>query len=1028
MLRKERVFEALQTLDKQRLPHDGVLRRHAGFSAEEVAKLADVDRTNASRDLNLLAQEGRIERIPGRPVLFVVKSSSPSPDALSATRDTKEQWQGVQPQLPTPLATRQPGQPPAVAASVHIGAVVTSFETLIGGGEGLKVAIQQAKAAMLYPPRGLHTLLYGPSGVGKTTFARLMHAFALELKALPPDAPFISFNCADYAGNPQLLMAHLFGVVRGAYTGADRDREGLVEQAHRGILFLDEVHRLPPEGQEMLFYLMDRERFRRLGDVKERHSSLLLLAATTEDPNAALLSTFRRRIPMTITLPGLHERTMVERYELLRAFFTTECSSIGAHIHVAPQALRALLLYDCPGNIGQLRTDVQLTCARAYLEYRTNNLSELHVHLDILPDHVRRGLLRTAELHRRLEPVLHLLEATHIFTPTGLSLDSLPESAQDLYEAISSDLNMLRKGGLPDNEINRLLQLDIQRYFQQYANQVSSGLPETVTTLVDERIAAVSRYIVQYAEEQLARAFPEKLALVLAMHLTSTLERIADGRQIVGPVIESVRRTYPIEYEVAQVALLQVRSALGVSLPESETDVLAILLANADALLGDEQSTVGIVVAAHGRGIAAGIAELANTLVGVNSVRWVELTLEQSPDELIGQVARWVKVADQGGGVLLLVDFASLLSLGELVTRQTGTQVRAIAGVSAPLVIEAVRKAQRSRNITLDQLAASLSPLLQSAMKPANGNGAKVAVSQSRDVHGGYGDGERGEEPFLTLGEMHGGFVPQRAGTPRVILSICLTGFGSATRIAELIAEHLPDLRQHEVEIVCMDISLSGKTEADVQRLVGNRHVVAVVGTINPHLESYPYIALTDFLFGDGIARLRTLLGATLIDPALLEPPVYFHEPPVPSAFTRSSDAQFASEATPAFTQRADLVRQITATLGQHMMFLNPARAMPLIERMIELIEVEVGETFEIEVLAGLMLHLACILERGTQHKGMLVSDTVRTLVEQQFPRELSICRGALQVLSSQVARPLPDEEAYNIVGILRQVDIFITL
>jgi transcriptional regulatory protein LevR len=98
---------------------------------------------------------------------------------------------------------------------------------------------------------------------------------------------------------------------------------------------------------------------------------------------------------------------------------------------------------------------------------------------------------------------------------------------------------------------------------------------------------------------------------------------------------------------------------------------------------------------------------------------------------------------------------------------------------------------------------------------------------------------------------------------------------------------------------------------------------------------------------------------------------------------------------------------------------------MPLIERMIELIEVEVGETFDIDVLAGLILHLACILERGTQLKGMPVSETVRIQVAQQFPRELSICRRALQILSAQIARPLPDEEAYNIVGILRQVDIF---
>ncbi|HEY3992115.1 MAG TPA: sigma 54-interacting transcriptional regulator, partial [Ktedonobacteraceae bacterium] len=506
-----------------------------GFSAEEVAELAQIDRTNASRDLNQLVLEGRVERIPGRPVLFVAKTTTSSPveDAVSALpangannghgREAPVAAQQIasaivppvpasvavapaEPARETPLRViREPGKPPSVEATVQVGAIATSFGTLIGGEEGLKVAIQQAKAAMLYPPRGLHTLLCGPSGVGKTTFARLMHAFAVELRALPADAPFISFNCADYAGNPQLLMAHLFGVVRGAYTGADRDREGLVEQANRGILFLDEVHRLPPEGQEMLFYLIDRERFRRLGEVQERKASLLLLAATTENPATALLPTFQRRIPMLITLPGLHERTSMERYALLRAFFTTECSSIGTNIQVDPQVLRALLFYECPGNIGQLRTDVQLICARAYLEYRTNNLPELQVHLGVLPDHVRSGLLRTAELQPDLESVLPLLGVSHIFTPTGLNLDHVSESVQDLYEMIGKDLNNLRSSGLPENEITRLLHLDIQHYFQRFASEVRTEKSDALIELVDERIARICTQITRYAEERLAR-------------------------------------------------------------------------------------------------------------------------------------------------------------------------------------------------------------------------------------------------------------------------------------------------------------------------------------------------------------------------------------------------------------------------------------------------------------------------------------------------------------------------------------------
>ena len=1025
MLRKDRILEALRSMCAQRPAQSGALRRYAGFSAEDVADFAGVDRTNASRDLNQLANAGEIQRIPGRPVLFAINTLSTEPLHENRSNGNVQSVQAGYPPVRVvyppeidnhngaPLqVTREPGKPPAVVASIHVGAIVTSFETLIGGGGGLKVAIQQAKAAMLYPPRGLHTLLYGPSGVGKTTFARLMHGFALELHALPSDAPFISFNCADYAGNPQLLMAHLFGVVRGAYTGADHDREGLVEQAHRGILFLDEVHRLPPEGQEMLFYLMDRERFRRMGDVKERESSLLLLAATTEDPKTALLPTFQRRIPMMISLPGLQERTVMERYELLRAFFTTECSSIGAHIHVAPQALRALLLYECPGNIGQLHTDVQLVCAWAYLEYRTGNFTELNVHMGVLPDHVRRGLLRTAELNRALEPVSHLLEATHIFTPTGLeALDSLPESAQDLYNTISRDLGMLRRSGLEEDEINRLLHIDIQHYFQRFANEVSHGKLGSSSNLVDERIAVVSRRIVQYAEEQLARTFPEKLALVLAMHLTSTLEHTTHGRAIVEPVMQSVRFTYPIEYEVARMALLQFRSALGVSLPESETDVLAVLLANADALLSSEQSTVGIVVAAHGRGIAAGLAELANTLTGVNSVRWVELTLEQSPEELLGRVAHWVCAADQGGGVLLLVDFASLLSLGELVMRgggQAGVQVRTVSGVSAPLLVEAVRRAQRSKSITLDQLTASLTLL-----RPVDESDNASALVFPRSNGWKHEDDKLDTQFAVSL-------------LSRVILSVCLTGFGSAEKIAELIEEHLPGLRQQGVEIICMDINLSGKTEANVQRLVGNRHVVAIVGTINPHLESYPFISLTDFLFGDGIARLRALLGGTLIDPALLQPPSASEQEAVSSAGRAGEPGRPQGSPLP-WTKRSELVREITKTLSQSLVFLNPARVMPLVDHMIELIEVEVGETFDIEVLAGLMLHLACILERGIQYKGILVSETVRAQVGKQFPRELSICRHALQVLSAQIARPLPDEEAFNIVGILRQVDIFIT-
>src|SRR5260370_3932409 len=133
--RKDRVYEAVRALCTQRPAQSSVLRRHAGFSAEEVAEQASIDRTNASRDLNLLAQQGMVERIPGRPVLFCIKTSEQENGVAPTFGEQREVGKT---ELPISLQALAQKQPPLIVASVQGGAVVTSFETLIGHNEGLK--------------------------------------------------------------------------------------------------------------------------------------------------------------------------------------------------------------------------------------------------------------------------------------------------------------------------------------------------------------------------------------------------------------------------------------------------------------------------------------------------------------------------------------------------------------------------------------------------------------------------------------------------------------------------------------------------------------------------------------------------------------------------------------------------------------------------------------------------------------------------------------------------------------------------
>ncbi|MEG0744691.1 MAG: sigma 54-interacting transcriptional regulator, partial [Erysipelotrichaceae bacterium] len=158
------------------------------------------------------------------------------------------------------------------------------FSDLIGVKGSLKNAVEQCKSAVFYPNKGMSILLTGPSGVGKSYIASLLHKYAIQKGRVNEDAPFVVFNCADYADNPELLSASLFGYIKGSFTGADGDHIGSLESADGGYLFLDEVHRLSPEGQEKLFVFMDQGVFKRLGESKaERKANVRFIFATTEN-------------------------------------------------------------------------------------------------------------------------------------------------------------------------------------------------------------------------------------------------------------------------------------------------------------------------------------------------------------------------------------------------------------------------------------------------------------------------------------------------------------------------------------------------------------------------------------------------------------------------------------------------------------------------------------------------------------------------------------------------------------------------
>jgi DNA-binding NtrC family response regulator len=214
------------------------------------------------------------------------------------------------------------------------------------------------KFSMKIAPTASTVLIGGESGTGKEFFARIIHRMSQR-----PDGRFVPMNCG--AIQDTLFESELFGHKKGSFTGADRDKAGLVEEAHLGTLFLDEVGELSPSAQVKLLRFLQEREFRRVGETVSRSVDVRIIAASNKDL-AGLVEQkkFREDLFYRLNVFYLYLPPLRERKEtipnLIRIFVHRYNQLFNKHVTAISKNAEAILAnYQYPGNVRELENIIE---------------------------------------------------------------------------------------------------------------------------------------------------------------------------------------------------------------------------------------------------------------------------------------------------------------------------------------------------------------------------------------------------------------------------------------------------------------------------------------------------------------------------------------------------------------------------------------------------------------------------------------------------------------------------------------------
>lgn len=884
------------------------------FTAGYLARRFAMQRNTASHYLNQLVAQDVLVKINTRPVYFLHKAAF----CQQFFPLSRSEYASMAELLAE--SDRQPEQ-------------ADHFSLLTGHDGSLRKPIEQMKTALFYPNGGLPLLIVGDSGTGKSYMAELMHEFAIAQGLLAPDAPFVCFNCAQYASNPELLAANLFGYVKGAFTGAQGDKAGAFEAANGGVLFLDEVHRLDAQGQEKLFTWLDRKEIYRVGETAQGMPiSLRLVFATTEDIHSTFLTTFIRRIPILISLPDLQNRSRGEKEALTLQFFWQEARTLSARL------LQVLTHYVYRGNVGELKNVVKYAVASAWA--RSPGSERLNVTLHDLPENIMAATPALSEPMGQQEPLLIEPQTSLVWLLRARDpVQGLIYDAQcrvlALYEAVLSKKTVWEEA---QKSMGEEMETLFDRLIFDNHDANSSHLLLLITHQVREEFYRLEkRFNIQFNGNCIYALSHYLIHRSRQAQSTMSNEK---SRQLE----DFLAQKYPLLYRFCEEILAALALKLDIEPRRIDLLLLVLWLQKNGAI--SQQQVIRAVILAHGYATASSIANVANRLLKSQLFESFDMPLDVTPEAIADQVMAWIESHALASGLIILVDMGSLNAIHSHFNRRLSTPMAIINNVSTGMAMYVGERVLQG-------------DMLEDIVREI---GNDLAVE-------------------------HQLYYPQ-TDKPRAILTTCATGLGAAANLSALLKASIPETLG--IDIVACDV----ETLADPARrapMLSRYEVLAIVGTLDPHLADLPWISLDSLISGEGSRPLMRIFGEL-------------------------ASAEQVSEINNLILKNFSLRRVIESVT-----ILDTGKVINQVEQFLLRYEHLAGCDVPNDRKVALYVHISCLIER------LIRNASPSHYSGKQCPEsELVILREAFSVIENGYSVKIPAVELYYIHDILTRETEFI--